>query len=131
MKIDIDYLEGKKIKASFNSFEVISDQSKSSGGQEESPEPFDYFPASTALCVAHYIRSFCEARKIDYKEVRISQDIINIDEKNKYKRKIKINIEVPESFPEKYKRALVLAANGCTVKKIIENVPVFEVEVGQ
>jgi putative redox protein len=41
--------------------------------------------------------------------------------------KIDLEIQVPESFPEKYRPALVKSAELCAVKKHFENPPEFNV----
>ena len=40
---------------------------------------------------------------------------------------IRTNVKLPASFPEKYRDALVKAAEGCTVKKIVQSCPEFEI----
>ncbi len=129
MKIDITMLEGQQLKASFGKHEIISDQSVNAGGKEEYPEPFDYFLASMPLCAAFYIRKFCESRDISTEGIKISQENENIDPENKYKKKLTVSIELPDDFPQKYKKALLAAANTCTVKKVIQAAPEFEVNL--
>ena len=41
--------------------------------------------------------------------------------------KIKLDIILPEGFPEKYKKAVINSANLCAVKKHLENPPQFEI----
>ncbi len=41
---------------------------------------------------------------------------------------VRINIEVPESFPEKYLKAVVRAAQQCSVKKAISQMPEIEIK---
>jgi len=129
MKIDITMLDGQQLKASFGKHEIISDQSVSAGGKEEYPEPFDYFLASMPLCAAFYIRKFCESRGISTDGIKISQDNENIDPENKYKKKLTVSVELPENFPKKYRKALIAAANTCTVKKVIQAAPEFELKL--
>jgi len=45
------------------------------------------------------------------------------------KKRLSIEIGLPEGFPDKYKKALIAAVNTCTVKKVIQAVPEFSVEV--
>jgi putative redox protein len=40
---------------------------------------------------------------------------------------IKIDIRLPEDFPEEYKNAVIKSAELCKVKKTIASPPVFEV----
>ena len=41
--------------------------------------------------------------------------------------KVALEIQVPPTFPEKYKDALIRSAEQCTVKKHLENPPKFSV----
>ncbi len=129
MHIEISMLDGQQLKASFGDHEIISDQSVTAGGKAEYPEPFDYFLASMPLCAAFYIRKFCDARDISTDGIKISQDNENIDPENKYKKKLTVSVELPESFPKKYHKALLAAANTCTVKRVVQASPEFEVKI--
>ncbi|MCB1174423.1 MAG: OsmC family protein [Leptospiraceae bacterium] len=128
MRIDIDIKDDYAIDARFNGYTVHSDQSTASGGSGAHPEPFDYFMASTALCAAYYIKSFCKARDIDTTGMQIYQDDSK-DAADAYKRRIELHILLPTEFPEKYKKAVLAAANQCTVKKVLEKGPEFSVSL--
>lgn len=130
MEIIVDLLAGQKLKASFGEHEVISDQSVTAGGNAEHPEPFDYFLASMPLCAAFYIRKFCEQREINTDGIRLTQNNENIGDE-KYKKKFVINVELPTDFPTKYKKALLAAANTCTVKKVVQAMPDFEIAIAE
>lgn len=130
MEIIVDLLAGQKLKASFGEHEVISDQSVTAGGNAEHPEPLDYFLASMPLCAAFYIRKFCEQREINTDGIRLTQNNENIGDE-KYKKKFVINVELPTDFPTKYKKALLAAANTCTVKKVVQAMPDFEIAIAE
>jgi ribosomal protein S12 methylthiotransferase accessory factor len=125
MSINVEFLENKKLKASFDGFEVFADQPESGGGNNSAPSPFDYLPAATALCAAHYARVFCEKRGLDFHEIKVSQKMEKV-EQDSSQRKILIIIELPKEFPEKYHKALTATVNSCAVKKVIESAPIFE-----
>lgn len=129
MNIVISMLEGQRLKASFGDHEVICDQNDANNDESQYPEPFDYFLASMPLCASFYIRKFCQSRDISTDGIKISQDSINIDEHNKYKKKLVISVELPETFPKKYQKALLAAANTCTVKRVIQAAPEFEINL--
>lgn len=129
MKIEVDLLEGQKLKASFGEHEIISDQSKAVGGNEESPEPFDYFLASMPLCAAFYMRKFCEKRDISTVGLKVVQNNENVCEEDHYKKKITLAVTLPENFPTKYTKAIIAAANTCTVKKVIQALPEFDISI--
>jgi ribosomal protein S12 methylthiotransferase accessory factor len=131
MEINVQLLEGQQLQASFGKHTVISDQSVSAGGKEEYPEPFDYFLASLSLCAGFYVRKFCEQRGISTEGISITQTNSNIDENNHYKKRIALTINLPATFPDKYKKAIINAANTCTVKKVIQAMPEFSVDIAQ
>lgn len=128
MQIEVSLKAGQQLKASFGDFEIMSDQSISNGGRGEYPEPFDYFAASMPLCAAFYIRKFCQQRDIDTTGIKLIQNNENCGD-DKYKKRFAISVELPFSFPDKYKKALIAAANTCTVKKVIQAMPEFEISL--
>jgi ribosomal protein S12 methylthiotransferase accessory factor len=129
MKIEVSLLTGQKLKASFGDHEVISDQGISVGGNAEHPEPFDYFLASMPLCAAFFMRRFCQERDISTEGLFVVQHNENVSGDDKYKKKMTLEVTVPNGFPTKYRKALLAAANTCTVKKVIQAMPDFEIEI--
>ncbi|KTF11626.1 MULTISPECIES: OsmC family protein [unclassified Pseudoalteromonas] len=127
MEISVSLLDGQKQSAKFGDLEVISDQSIAAGGGAEHPEPFDYFLVSMVLCAGFYARKFCEQRDISTEGMTLTQNNENVDENGKKLFSIEINL--PDGFPQKYKKALIAAVNTCTVKKVIQAAPEFSVVV--
>ncbi|MBB1453310.1 OsmC family protein [Pseudoalteromonas sp. SG43-1] len=127
MEISVSMLEGQKQSAKFGDLEVISDQSVNAGGNAEHPEPFDYFLVSMVFCAGFYARKFCEQRDISTQGMTLTQNNENVDDNGKKLFSIEINL--PDGFPDKYKKALIAAVNTCTVKKVIQAVPEFSVVV--
>ncbi|MFV2071904.1 MAG: OsmC family protein [Thermoanaerobaculales bacterium] len=123
----IQFAGNKRVKATFGGFEIATDQAVGSGGDGSAPEPFDLFLASLATCAGVYVLGFCQRRNIPHDGVRLIQSWER-DNKTGRITTIRIGIEVPSGFPEKYHAALVRAANQCAVKKTIENPPEFVVE---
>ncbi len=128
MKIDINLLDGQKLQASFGKHQIVSDQSINAGGDESQPEPFDYFLASMPLCAAFFIRRFCQQRDISTEGISLSQEHSSVGD-DKYKKHFSIKVNLPENFPEKYKKAVLAAAETCTVKKVIQAMPEFSIEI--
>ena len=118
---------GKRVNASYNGFEVATDQSEKYGGEAAAPEPFDLFLASIATCAGIYVLGFCQKRNIPHDGIKLVQSWER-DEETRRMTLIHIAIEVPPDFPEKYHSALVRSANQCAVKKTMENPPEFVVE---
>ena len=123
----VSFPGGKRVNASYEGFEIATDQAIDSGGEGAAPEPYDYFLASLATCAGTYVLGFCQKRDIPYDGISLSQSWER-EEKTKRLTNVRIVIEVPADFPEKYHRALVRAASQCSVKKTLENPPEFFVE---
>jgi len=123
----VSFPGGKRVNASYEGFEIATDQAIDSGGEGAAPEPYDYFLASLATCAGIYVVGFCQKRDIPYDGISLSQSWER-DEKTKRLTNVRISIEVPSDFPEKYHRAIVRAASQCSVKKTLENPPEFVVE---
>jgi putative redox protein len=123
----VSFPGGKRVNASYDGFEVATDQAVDSGGDGSAPEPFDLFLASLATCAGIYVLGFCQKRDISYDGVRLVQSWER-DEKTRRLTSVRIGIEVPPEFPDKYLDALIRVANQCAVKKAIESPPDFVVE---
>lgn len=123
----ISFGGGKKVDADFRGFTIHTDQSPLSGGEGSAPEPFTLFLASIGTCAGVYVLSFCQNRDIPTDGIRLVQAHYP-KESGRGIGKIELTIELPSDFPEKYKDALVSAANLCAVKKHILEPPEFEVK---
>ena len=125
MELEIKFLKNFQIEANTGTHKIKTDQSTESGGNGEAPNPYEYFIASVGLCAAHYINSFCKQRNIPVDEINIKTKIIKDPASGKFT--IRTNVKLPTSFPEKYREAVIKAAEGCTVKKIVQSCPEFEI----
>ena len=123
----VSFPGGKRVNASYGQFEIATDQAVDSGGGGTAPEPYDYFLASIATCAGIYVLGFCQKRDIPYDDICLTQSWEREEKTNRLTR-VRIAIEVPADFPEKYRDALVRVANQCAVKKTLEIPPDFVVE---
>jgi uncharacterized OsmC-like protein len=128
MEMKISFPGGKKIDADYKGFTIKTDQPIREGGEGSAPEPFSLFIASIGTCTGVYVLSFCQKRNISTDNISLMLKL----EKNKDTHmieKISIEIQVPEDFPENYKKAIVKTANLCTVKKHLDNPPEIDIIV--
>jgi putative redox protein len=122
----VSFPGGKRVNASYNGFEIATDQGSDSGGDGSAPEPFDYFLAALATCSGIYVLGFCQKRNIPHDGITLAQSW-ELEEKTKRLTNVRIAIEIPSDFPDKYRDALVRVVNQCKVKKTLENPPSFDV----
>jgi len=124
--MEIVFPGGKKVDAFYKGFKIETDQPAHSGGKGLAPAPFDLFLTSIGTCAGIYVLSFCLERDIPADNIKL----ILRTERNHETRmitKIEIEIQLSPEFPDKYKKAVVKAAELCTVTRHLYNPPVFDV----
>jgi len=124
MDMKITFPGGKKVNAEYNGFTHKTDQPLNAGGENSAPSPFELFLASLATCAGFYVLSFCQQRGITMDGIELRQSMA-YDAQTHLIGRIDIEIILPAVFPEKYRAAVVQAAQLCTVKKHLENPPKF------
>lgn len=125
--MEIYFDGGKKVNARFNGNIIKTDQPLEAGGNGTAPAPFDLFLASIGTCAGIYVKSFCDQREIPSDDIRIIQSM-DYDMTKRLISKVSLDIQLPPEFPEKYRDAIVNAANLCAVKKHLLNPPELEVK---
>ncbi|OCQ22780.1 protein involved in RimO-mediated beta-methylthiolation of ribosomal protein S12 YcaO [Pseudoalteromonas luteoviolacea] len=127
MEIKVNFLDNLRLEAKFDDFSVIADQPIRYKGDGSAPSPFDYFLASSALCAAYFVKVYCVSRDISTDGIRISQNNI-VDPEDRYNQIFKIQVELPESISEKDRKGILRSIDRCTVKKVIQTGPDFQIE---
>ncbi len=124
MDMKITFPGGKKVNAEYNGFTHRTDQPPASGGENSAPSPFELFLASLGTCAGYYVLSFCQQRGIDVAGIELRQSMER-DPRTHMVGQVSIEIILSADFPEKYRAAVMQAAQLCTVKKHLENPPKF------
>ena len=122
MEMIIDFPGGSRVDAHFGSFTVHTDQPPAASA----PTPFATFLASLGTCAGIYVLGFCQQRGLPTEGIRIVQRM-HSNPFSGMVEKIDLEIQVPPSFPEKYRPSLIRSAELCAVKKHFENPPAFDV----
>ena len=126
MEMEITFPGGARVDATFGPYIVRTDQPPQAGGEGSAPTPFATFLASLATCAGIYVLEFCRQRGLPTAGIRLIQRT-HADRATGTVGAVDLEIRVPEDFPEKYRPALVRAAEGCAVKKHIEQAPAFHI----
>jgi putative redox protein len=125
MEILIDFPGGARVDAHFGDLIVKTDQ-PGADKQVTDPTPFGLFLSSIGTCAGIYVLGFCQQRNLPTEGVRIIERVQR-DAASGMVTTIDLEIQVPETFPEKYYESLVRSADLCAVKKHLENPPKFNV----
>jgi len=128
MDMEVYFPGNKKVYARYKGFTIETDQPAHSGGDDSAPAPFDLFIASIGTCAGIYVLSFLEQRGLPTE----GAGIVLRQERDPGTRlvsKISLEIKLPAGFPEKYRDAVIRAAETCAVKRHLENPPSFDTYV--
>jgi ribosomal protein S12 methylthiotransferase accessory factor len=126
--IRVTFPGGKRVDAQVGAYVVRTDQPVEGGGTGSAVAPFDLFLASLATCAGIYVLGFCQARGLDTEGLALRQRV-EVDAATKLPSRVLLELTLPPSFPEKYRTAVVRAAEGCKVKKTIAAAPLIDVVV--
>jgi ribosomal protein S12 methylthiotransferase accessory factor len=126
MDITVSFPGGKKVDAQFGDFVVKTDQSVKEGGEASAPSPFEYFLASLGSCAGFYVLSYLQARDLPCEGVKIVQSH-QFNQKSHRLEKICLKIVLPPEIDSKHHKPIVRSAQKCSVKRLIESPPEFEI----
>jgi ribosomal protein S12 methylthiotransferase accessory factor len=110
------------VDAHFGGFTVPTDQPPGASA----PTPFATFLSSIGTCAGIYVLGFCQQRGIPTDGIRLIQRV-NSNPFTHMVDRIDLEIQVPPSFPDKYRDSLIRSAELCAVKKHLEKPPVFDI----
>lgn len=122
MSIRVSFPRGRRVDADFGDHVIHTDQSPANGGDGSAPEPFQLFLASLATCAGIYVLRFCQARGIPTEGLELVQHD-TFDPKTHLLVRVEIEIVLPPGFPEKYRDAVIAAAEYCKVKQTLASPP--------
>ncbi len=125
MDMEISFPGKMRVDASYRGFVIQTDQPVHSGGDESAPAPFDLFLASLGTCAGVYVLSFLQQRGLPTDGAGLVMRHER-DPETKLVSKVSMEIRVPEGFPEKYRDAVIRAAETCAVRRHLDNPPAFE-----
>lgn len=129
-EIKVTFEGNLKVKAEYRGMSILTDQPVYAGGDGSAPSPFDLFLVSIATCAGYYVLAFCKQRNLPVEGIYLMMSM----EKGQASRtieKVRINLHLPATFPERFREAVVRAADQCTVKAHILNPPVIEIQAIQ
>ena len=125
-EMEITFPGGVAVEAHLAGTTIRTDQPEKYGGGGTAPAPFDLFLASIGTCAGYYALRFCQERQIQSDGLGIGMTW----ERNpatKLIARIRIEMTLPPGFPEKYRGAILRAAEQCAVKKHLMEAPAIDV----
>lgn len=128
MAIAVTFPGGKRVAAQVGRHVIETDQPHELGGEDSAPAPYDLFLASVATCAGIYVLGFLQARGLPTDGLALTQHV-ELDPDTHLARAMRVELTLPPGFPEKYRAAVVRAAENCKVKKTMALMPSIEVVI--
>ncbi len=125
-RMEISFPGGVAVDALIDGVLIRTDQPQRYGGGGTAPAPFELFLASIGTCAGYYALRFCQERQIPTEGMSVSM-AWERSPATKLVSAIKIEIGVPPGVPEKYRAAIIRAADQCAVKRHLAEAPSIEV----
>jgi ribosomal protein S12 methylthiotransferase accessory factor len=125
MDMEVYFPGNKKVYARYKGFTVETDQPIEEGGDNSAPTPSDLFLLSVGTCAGFYVLRFLQQRGLSTERAGVVLRR-EVDQTSHLTTKICLEIKLPPDFPQKYRDAVIRAAETCAVKRALENPPVFE-----
>lgn len=118
MDIRVTFPNQLQVDAHYGPFVIPTNQDGTA------PPPFALFLASIGTCAGIYVLSFCKQRGLSTDGLQIIQHM-DTDPATHMIKNITLDIHLPKDFPDKYRDAVVRAADQCAVKKHMQQPPAF------
>lgn len=127
MPMEIRFPGGVAVEAHHAGTTIRTDQPAAAGGAGSAPSPFDLFLASIGTCAGFYALRFCQERSLPTEGLGMTMSWERSPE-TKLISRIRVELRLPEGFPEKYRAAILRATDQCAVKKHLVQAPEIVVE---
>lgn len=124
----VSFPGGVAVDATYKGHTIRTDQPLKAGGGDTAMAPFDLFLASIATCMGLYALRFCQERNLPTEGLGLTLEPVR-DEEKKMIVTVRVQLELPEGFPDKYRAAIERAVDLCAVKKHIHEPPKFELQL--
>lgn len=124
----VSFPGGVAVDATYEGHTVHTDQPVQAGGADSAMSPFDLFFASIATCMGFYALRFCQERSLSTEGLHLTLEPVR-EQEGKRVTLVRIGVQLPAGFPEKYRSAIERAIDHCAVKKHIVEPPRFELRL--
>jgi putative redox protein len=125
----ISFPGGVTVDATIHGHTVRTDQPVPLG-KDTAMTPFDLLFASLGTCTGFYALRFCQERSIPTEGLSLTLEPVR-DEQRKRVTTVRIALQLPQGFPDKYMEPIRRAVDLCSVKRHLLEPPTFELTVNR
>jgi len=128
--VNVTWDGGVRFTADVRGHKVPVDQPRQGGGDDTAPSPLELVPAALGSCVAYYVQQFLVTRGVDPTGLEVAVGVAGAPNPHRIGR-FDVRVRVPAGMPERYREAVVRAAETCTVHHTLSHRPEIVVAMEQ
>ncbi|MBN1541767.1 OsmC family protein [candidate division KSB1 bacterium] len=121
MDLTIKFPGDLRVDAEYGPFVIPTNQNGTA------PPPFALFLASIGTCAGIYVLAFCRQRGLATEGLEIKQKM-DYNSLTQMIKTLTLEVHLPKGFPEKYRDAVIRAADQCAVKKHLVEPPELRIQ---
>lgn len=112
---------GYSAKTLVDDFTIVTDYPVEYGGEGKGPSPMALFLSSIISCQGTTIRNYCAENGIEYSDIILELIPQPHEEIEEYFPNFKVNIKLPNDFPQEHASKVIEAAQSCPVQMHLTN----------
>jgi putative redox protein len=120
MDILVRHDSGMRFRATCNGFTVTAGKGQEGDIGQDGMYPGQLFIASLGMCIGAYVVRFCQRHSIQHQGMVVELGYQTGDSPSRVKT-VQATIKLSGKVPEKYRKAIVRAADQCYVTQSIEH----------
>jgi uncharacterized OsmC-like protein len=126
--VNVTWDGGVRFTAAIRGHKVHVDQPRQGGGEDTAPGPLELVPVALGTCVAYFVHQFLSTRGVDPTGLEVAVSVAGAPNPHRIGR-FDVRVRVPAGMPERYREAVVRAAETCTVHHTLTHIPEIAVTV--
>ena len=126
--ITVTWDGGVRFTADIRGHKVSVDQPSQGGGQDSAPMPLELLPTSLGTCVALFVQQFLVTRGLSAEGLTVTVTATGAPNPQRIGA-FDVQVTIPGGVPEKYRDAVLRAAQTCTVHNTLEHRPEVKIAI--
>lgn len=126
----ISWVSGVRQTATIRGHQLIIDQPKEDGGDDQGVTPVELFVASLGACIGYFAVRFCQRHQLSASGLAV-QMVWDYDEEPHRVGALTAQVSLPIGFPSALKERLQKVVEGCTIHHSLTHPPKVDIALKQ
>ena len=126
--VNVTWDGGVRFTADVRGHKVQVDQPRQGGGEDTAIAPLELLPTSLGTCVAYFVQQFLVTRGIDPTGLEVAVGVAGAPNPHRIGY-FDVTVSLPGGIPDRYRDAVIRAAETCTVHHTLMHTPEITVRL--